>query len=66
MGDYNGIKVSTGMSSLRHELGMSSCSITSIFNTAAGLHEMKMKEQNVQTEESVDEEGMCLHLHFIL
>ena len=28
------------------------------FNTAAGSHEVEMKEQNVQTEESVEKQGM--------
>ena len=32
-------------------------------NIAAGSHEVEMKEQNVQTEDSVEKQGMWLHLH---
>ena len=58
----------TGTSPLRHELGMSRGSCSSKFNflnTAAGSHEVEMKEQNVQTEESV-KQGMCFQLYYII
>ena len=49
------------------ELDQGSCSSKfNSLNIAAGSHEVEIKEQNVQTEESVEQQGMWLHLHFIL
>ena len=35
------------------------------FNFAAGSHEVAMKEQNVQMEDSVEKQGMCFYTSII-